>query len=53
MFEHFANDADMESVMIDANHIRAHSSAAAQGGIKRSKDLAEAKVVSPAKFTLS
>jgi transposase len=53
MLEHFTNDADMESVMIDATHIRAHSSAAAKGGIKKSKDSAEAKVVLPAKSTLS
>ena len=45
MLEHFTSDADMESVMIDATHIRAHSSAAAKGGIKN-KDLEEAKVVS-------
>jgi transposase len=31
MLEHFASNADMESVMIDATHIRAHSSAAANG----------------------
>jgi transposase len=32
MFEHFAGDADMESVMIDATVVRAHSSAGVKGG---------------------
>ena len=53
MLEHFTSDADMESVMIDATHIRAHSSAAAKGGIKKNKDSDEAKVASPAKSMLS
>ena len=44
MLEHFTSGADMESVMIDATHIRAHSSAAAKGGIKKNKDSEEAKV---------
>ena len=53
MLEHFTSDADMESVMIDATFIRAHSSAAAKGRIKKNKDSAEARVGSPAKSTLS
>jgi hypothetical protein len=44
MLEYFATDADTESVMIDATHIRAHSSAA-KGEIKN-KDLNKTKVVS-------
>ena len=52
MLEHFTSDADMESVMIDATHIRAHSSAAAKGGIKKNKDSDGAKVGSPAKSML-
>jgi transposase len=52
MFEHFANDADMESVMIDATVIRAHSSAGVKGGIKPSKPLDAARVVSPPKSML-
>lgn len=52
MFEYFAEDADMESVMIDATVIRAHSSAGVKGGIKQSKPLDEAKVVSPPKSML-
>jgi transposase len=43
ILEHFTSDADMESVMIDATHVRVHSSAAAKGGIKKNKDSAEAK----------
>ena len=53
MLEHFTSDADMESVMIDATHIRAHSNAAAKGGIKKNKGLEEAKVDLPAKSMLS
>jgi transposase len=52
MLEHFTTDADMESVMIDATFIRAHSSAAAKGGIRQNKDSAEAKVASPVKSML-
>jgi transposase len=37
MFEHFTGDADMESVMIDATVVRAHSSAGVKGGIKHNK----------------
>ncbi len=37
MFEHFANDTDMESVMIDATVVRAHSSSAVKKGITRRK----------------
>jgi transposase len=53
MFEHFANDADMESVMIDATVIRAHSSAGVKGGIRKNKPLEEARVVSQPKSMLS
>jgi transposase len=53
LLEHFTRDADMESVMIDATHIRAHSSAAAKGGIKKNKHSAEAKAGSPVKSMLS
>jgi transposase len=35
MMEHFAKDADMESVLIDATVVRAHSAAGAKGGIMR------------------
>jgi transposase len=52
MLEYFASDADMESVMIDATYIRAHSSAAAKGGIKQRKVWDGAKVASPVKSTL-
>ena len=37
MFEHFAEDGDMESVLIDATVVRAHSGAAVKGGIKPKK----------------
>jgi transposase len=37
MFDHFAQDADMESVMMDATVVRAHSAAGVKGGIKRRK----------------
>lgn len=43
MFEHFAEDADMESVMMDATVVRAHSAAGAKGGIKRRKRLDAAR----------
>jgi transposase len=43
MFEHFAKDADMESLMIDATVVRAHSAAGVKGGIKRKKHLDAAK----------
>jgi transposase len=46
MFEHFASEPDMESVMIDATIVRAHSSAAVKGGIKRRKRSGEARVAS-------
>jgi transposase len=52
MFEHFANDADMESVMIDATVVRAHSSAGVKGGIRKSKPLDGVKVVSQPKSML-
>jgi transposase len=53
MFEHFANDADMESVMIDATVVRAHSSAGVKGGMQGGKLLGGAGVVSPPKSMLS
>ena len=53
MFEHFTGDADMESVMIDATIVRAHSSAGVKGGIKPSKHLGAVEVVSPPKSMLS
>jgi transposase len=37
MFEHFASQPDMESIMIDATIVRAHSSAAVKKGIPRRK----------------
>jgi putative transposase len=52
MFEHFAGDADMESVMIDATVVRAHSSAGVKGGIRKSKPLDAARAVSPPRFML-
>ena len=52
MFEYFANDADMESVMIDATVIRAHSGAGVKGGIKPNKHLDGVGVVSPPKSML-
>ena len=36
-FEHFASDPDMESIMIDATVVRAHSSAGVKGGSKTKK----------------
>ena len=45
MFEYFADDPDMESIMIDATIVRAHSSSAVKGGIYRKKRLEEVKVV--------
>jgi transposase len=53
MLEHFANDADMESVMIDATIVRAHSSAGVKGGISRRKPWVAAEVASPPRFTRS
>ena len=46
-FEHFASDPDMESNMIDATIVRAHSSAGAKGGSKIRKRWDEAKEVLP------
>ena len=43
MFEHFASEPDMESVMIDATIVRAHSSAAVKKGIKPTKPSGVAK----------
>lgn len=37
MFEYFADEADMESVLIDATVVRAHSGAAVKGGIRRKR----------------
>ena len=45
MFEHFAADPDMESIMIDAMIVRAHSSAGVKKGIKRRKPSGGAKEV--------
>lgn len=54
MFEHFATDPDMESVMIDSSVIRAHACAAGapkvKGGKKR-KPSVTAEVGSAARFT--
>ena len=44
MLDHFANNADMESVMIDATVLRAHSSAGVKGGIMKGKPSGAAKV---------
>jgi transposase len=33
LFQHFAQDPDMQSVMIDATIVKAHSSSAVKGGI--------------------
>jgi transposase len=35
MFEHFAGDADMETIMLDATIVRAHSSAGVKGGMPK------------------
>jgi len=51
MFEHFAQDADLESVMIDATVVRAHSAAGVKGGIKRKKRLDAAREGLPLKST--
>jgi transposase len=53
MFEHFANDADMESVMIDATIVRAHSSAGVKGGTQGGKPLDAVGVVSQQRYMLS
>jgi transposase len=53
MLEHFTGEADMESVMIDATIVRAHSSAGAKGGIKRKKPWGAAEAASPPKSTRS
>ena len=37
MFEHFANDPDMESVMLDSSVIRAHACAAGAAKVKGGK----------------
>jgi len=52
MMEHFAEDADMESVLIDATVVRAHSSAAVKGGIRRRKLLGGVREASPPKSML-
>ena len=51
MMEHFTEDADMESVLIDATVVRAHSGAAAKGGIRRRKLSDAAREASPPKST--
>jgi transposase len=53
MLEHFAGEADMESVMIDATIVRAHSSAGVKGGIKRKKPWGAAEAASPPRSTRS
>jgi transposase len=53
MFEHFAGDADMESVMIDATVVRAHSSAGVKGGTQGGKPLDGVGVDSQQRYTLS
>jgi transposase len=52
MFEHFAEDADRESVRIDARVVRAHSAAGVKGGIKPSKRLDPARGDLPPKSML-
>ena len=54
LFEHFADDPDMQSVMIDGSVIRAHVSAAgapAKKGGNKSKHSAIAEAGSAASFT--
>jgi len=49
MFEHFADDPDMESVMIDGSVVRAHACAAgasSKKGVKRRKPSVTAEVAS-------
>ena len=45
MFEHFASQPDMESIMIDATIVRAHSSAAVKKGISKTRPLDGVRVV--------
>lgn len=54
MFEHFADDPDMESVMIDSSIVRAHACSAGaprKKGIKRRKPSATAEADSVPRFT--
>ncbi len=51
MMEHFAEDADMESVLMDATVVRAHSGAAVKGRIRRKKLLVGAGEASLPKST--
>ena len=54
MFEHFADDPDMESVMIDSSVIRAHACAAgapAKKGDKKPRHSATVEVASVVRFT--
>jgi transposase len=53
MLEHVTGEADMESVMIDATIVRAHSSASAKKGIKRKKPWGAAEATSSPKSTRS
>ncbi len=54
MFEHFADDPDMEKLMVDSSVVRAHACAAGaskkRGGKKR-RHSATAEVVLAARFT--
>ncbi len=54
MFEHFADDPDMESMMIDGSVVRAHACAAgasSKKGVKRRKPSVTAGVVLVARYT--
>ncbi len=49
MFEHFADDPDMQSMMIDGSVVRAHAGAAgasSKKGVKRRKPSVTAEVAS-------
>jgi hypothetical protein len=48
MLEHFTEDADMESVMLDSTFIRAHACAAgAEKGVRKSRHSGAARAVLP------
>lgn len=54
MFEHFADDPDMESVMMDSSVVRAHACAAGaphKKGVNRRKNSATAEVDLAARYT--
>ncbi len=54
MFEHFADDPDMESMMIDGSVVRAHACAAgasSKKGVKRRKPSVTAEVDLAARYT--